>query len=43
MVKGAQDNFELNNSFYIHLYEFYNQKRGLVRKHLSRLSKAFLD
>ncbi|HHJ4519272.1 TPA: hypothetical protein ACQJIH_004381, partial [Citrobacter freundii] len=43
MVKGAQDNFELNNSFYIHLYEFYNQKRGLVRKHLTRLSKAFLD
>ncbi|HDD9893692.1 TPA: hypothetical protein PBR45_004844, partial [Escherichia coli] len=43
MAKGAQDNFELNNSFYIHLYEFYKQKRSLVRKHLTRLSKAFLD
>ncbi|UZH01664.1 DEAD/DEAH box helicase family protein [Pantoea anthophila] len=43
MAKGAQDNFELNNSFYIHLYEFYKQKRGLVRKNYTRLSKAFLD
>ncbi|EOX4969367.1 DEAD/DEAH box helicase family protein [Vibrio alginolyticus] len=43
MAKGAQYNFELNNSFYIHLHEFYKQKRGLVRKHYTRLSKAFLD
>lgn len=43
MAKGAQDNFELNNSFYIHLLGFYKQKRGLVRKNYTRLSKAFLD
>lgn len=43
MAKSAQDNFELNSSFYIHLHEFYKQKRGLVRKNYTRLSKAFLD
>lgn len=43
MAKGAQDNFEINNSFYIHLHEFYKQKRGLIHKHYTRLTKAFLD
>lgn len=43
MAKSAQDNFELNSSFYLHLHEFYKQKRGLVRKNYTRLSKAFLD
>lgn len=43
MAKGAQDNFEINHSFYIHLLEFYKQKRGLIHKHYTRLTKAFLD
>lgn len=43
MPKNAQENFELNHSFYIHLHEFYKQKRGLIRQHYTRLTKAFLD
>ena len=43
MAKNAQENFELNNAFYVHLHEFYKIHRGTVRKHYSRLSKAFLD
>ncbi|CCO40990.1 DEAD/DEAH box helicase family protein [Vibrio nigripulchritudo] len=43
MAKSAQENFELNNSFYVHLLEFYKQKRGLIRQHYTRLTKAFLD
>lgn len=43
MAKGAQENFELNHSFYIHLLEFYKLKKGLIRKNYTRLSKAFLD
>ena len=43
MAKNAQDNFELNNSFYVHLHEFYKIHRGTIRKNYTRLSKAFLD
>ena len=43
MAKSAQDNFELNNSFYVHLHEFYKIHRGTIRKNYTRLSKAFLD
>ncbi|PXW73074.1 type III restriction/modification enzyme restriction subunit [Alteromonas sp. I10] len=43
MPNTAQENFELNHSFYIHLHEFYKQKRGLIRKNYTRLSRAFLD
>lgn len=43
MANGAQENFELNHSFYVHLHEFYKLKRGFIRKHYTRLSKAFLD
>lgn len=43
MANSAQDNFELNNSFYVHLLAFYKQKRGLIRQHYTRLTKAFLD
>ncbi|RDL45499.1 type III restriction endonuclease [Marinomonas piezotolerans] len=42
-MANAQDNFELNNSFYVHLLEFYKQKRGLIRQSYTRLTKAFLD
>jgi hypothetical protein len=43
MVNNAQENFELNHSFYIHLHEFYKQRRGLIRQHYTRLTKVFLD
>lgn len=43
MVNSAQENFELNNSFYVHLHEFHKMYRGTIRKHYTRLSKAFLD
>lgn len=43
MASNTQENFELNHSFYIHLHEFYKQKRGLIRQHYTRLTKAFLD
>lgn len=43
MPNNAQENFELNHSFYIHIHEFYKQKRGLIRKNYTRLSRAFLD
>lgn len=43
MAKSAQENFELNHSFYVHLHEFYKMYRGTIRKHYTRLSKAFLD
>jgi hypothetical protein len=42
-MSNSQQNFELNHSFYIHLHEFYKQKRGLIRKNYTRLSKTFLD
>lgn len=42
-MANAHDNFELNNSFYVHLLEFYKQKRGLIRQSYTRLTKAFLD
>jgi type III restriction enzyme len=43
MAKNSQENFELNNSFYVHLHEFYKIHRGTIRKSYSRLSKVFLD
>ena len=43
MPKNAQENFDLGNAFYIHLYNFYKLKRKHVRQHYTRLSKAFLD
>tara|TARA_R110001592_G_scaffold82307_7_gene243787 strand:- start:18582 stop:21257 length:2676 start_codon:yes stop_codon:yes gene_type:complete len=43
MINNAQESFELNHSFYIHLHEFYKQRRGLIRQHYTRLTKAFLD
>ena len=43
MAKNVQDNFELNNSFYVHLHEFYKMHCGTIRKNYTRLSKAFLD
>jgi type III restriction enzyme len=43
MADTPQENFDLNNAFYLHLMMFYQKNRGLVRTHYRKLSKAFLD
>lgn len=43
MAKTPQENFDLNNAFYMHLLLFYKQNRGSIRKHYKKLTKTFLD
>ena len=43
MAKTPQDDFDLNNAFYLHLQLFYQQKKGVVRQHYKKLSKVLLD
>lgn len=43
MAKSPQENFDLNNAFYIHLFEFYKQNKGLIKNNYKKLSKIFLD
>lgn len=43
MAKTPQENFDLNNAFYLHLLNFYKQKKGAVKQHYKKLSKIFLD
>jgi len=43
MSKTPQENFDLNNAFYLHLRMFYEQNRGLIRKNYKKLTKTFLD
>lgn len=43
MAKIPQENFDLNNVFYLHLRMFYEQNRGLIRKNYRKLTKVFLD
>lgn len=43
MAKNPQENFDLNNAFYLHLLLFYKENKGLVRKNYRKLSKEFLD
>lgn len=43
MAKTPQENFDLNNAFYQHLYLFYQDNKGLVKQHYKKISKAFLD
>ncbi|WP_028110703.1 DEAD/DEAH box helicase family protein [Ferrimonas futtsuensis] len=43
MINNSSQSFDLGNAFYVHLYNFYRLKRGLVRTYYSKVSKAFLD
>ncbi len=43
MASTPQDNFDLNNAFYLHLLLFYQQNKGAVKQHYKKLSKIFLD
>lgn len=43
MADTPQDNFDLNNAFYLHLYYFYKYNKAAVKKNYKKLSKAFLD
>tara|TARA_R110002049_G_scaffold102595_1_gene248248 strand:+ start:17819 stop:20476 length:2658 start_codon:yes stop_codon:yes gene_type:complete len=43
MAKTPQENFDLNNAFYLHLYYFYQYNKPAVKKNYKKLSKAFLD
>ena len=43
MASTPQENFDLNNAFYLHLFEFYKLHKGAIRQHYKKLSKAFLD
>ena len=43
MAKTPQENFDLNNAFYLHLKMFYDQNKGLIRKNYKKLTKDFLD
>lgn len=43
MAKIPQENFDLNNAFYLHLMMFYQQNKGVVRQHYKKLSKIYLD
>jgi len=43
MANTPQQNFDLNNAFYLHLQMFYQQNKGVVRQHYKKLSKVFLD
>lgn len=43
MASTPQENFDLNNAFYLHLLMFYQQNKGAVKQHYKKLSKTFLD
>ena len=43
MARIPQENFDLNNAFYQHLYLFYQNNKGLVKQHYKKISKIFLD
>lgn len=43
MASTPQENFDLNNAFYLHLFEFYKLHKGAIKKHYKKLSKVFLD
>lgn len=43
MAKSPQENFDLNNAFYQHLYLFYQDNKGLVKQRYKKISKVFLD
>jgi len=43
MAKAPQENFDLNNAFYQHLYLFYHDNKGAIKQHYKKISKAFLD
>jgi len=43
MASTPQENFDLNNAFYLHLFEFYKIHRKSIRKNYKKLSKVFLD
>ncbi len=43
MADTPNDNFDLNNAFYLHLMMFYQKNKKLIRSHYKKLSKAFLD
>jgi len=43
MADTPQENFDLNNAFYLHLYYFYKYNKAAVRKNYKKLTKAFLD
>jgi len=43
MAKTPQENFDLNNAFYLHLYYFYKYNKASIKKNYKKLSKAFLD
>jgi type III restriction enzyme len=43
MADTPQENFDLNNAFYLHLYYFYKYNKAAVKKNYKKLTKAFLD
>lgn len=43
MADTPQENFDLNNAFYLHLYYFYKHNKSAVKKNYKKLSKAILD
>jgi len=43
MASTPQENFDLNNAFYLHLFEFYKLHKGAIKQHYKKLSKVFLD
>lgn len=43
MASTPQENFDLNNAFYLHLFEFYKLNKRAVKQHYKKLSKSFLD
>ena len=43
MADTPQDNFDLNNAFYLHLYGFYRQNKKSIRKSYRKISRVFLD
>ena len=43
MADTPQENFDLNNAFYLHLHYFYKYNKGAIKKNYKKLSKTFLD
>ncbi len=43
MADTPNENFDLNNAFYLHLMMFYRKNKKMIRTHYKKLSKAFLD
>ena len=43
MADTPQNNFDLNNAFYLHLYYFYKYNKGAIKQNYKKLSKTFLD